>query len=249
MREFGNHSSRIKHSMPSPNWLDFARLCAASYEVGAGRVTGGWSRVWFGAINDGFKGARYQRANGGRLDEVCAFAGTDSAADALADVGFGAGGAVAAVATTLSPALGILISAGRSGLSGQMTFALEMVRQAQWNVGRTGGALYITGHSLGGGLAQIVAAELGGKAAPISSPAVSQLPGLLGRYTRNAPTITNLRVNGDPINATEVLGSRLGTTVRLATGRGVTQAHFIGGTVTDLEATGCATTLGATCPF
>jgi len=235
--------------MPSPTWLDFARLSEASYDPAVTMVAGGWTRIWFGAINQGFKGGRYQRANGSAIDEVCVFAGTDSAEDALADVGFGSGSMLGHVAGAISPVLGVLIAAGRSGLTGQMDFALELMRQAQWSVGKTRGNLYVTGHSLGGGLAQIVVAELGGKAAPISSPAVSQLHGLNGRYARNRPTIVNLRVENDPINGTEVLGSRLGATTRLMTGRGTAGAHSITGTVTDLGPTGCATTLGLTGPL
>ena len=235
--------------MPTPTWLDYARLCAACYDPATKQVEGGWGQRWVGVVNKGFKGAIYRRANGSTFDVVCAFAGTDSAEDGLADIGFAASPKLAVVVGALSPALGILIASGHKGLAGQMAFALEMVKQAQSATQRTGGTLYLTGHSLGGGLAQIVAAELGGKAAPISSPAVSQLPGLLGRYASSQPSIVNLRVQNDPINATEALGSRLGTTVRLMTARDARTAHFIKETADDLSASGCATVLGSTSPL
>ncbi len=233
--------------MASPTWLDFARLSAAVYDSKVDLVAGGWSRLWFGVIGDGFKGARYQRATGGRLDQVCVYAGTDpTVSDVIADIGFAQGTPLSSF--FLSPVLAVLVAIGKSGLSGQLAFAVEQYKQAKWHVGRTGGEVYLTGHSLGGGLAQIVAADLGGVALPISAPTVSQIPGVAKRYAENKPRIVNLRVDNDPINATEILGARLGSTVILPTSRSAKTAHSIDLTVEDLGPSGCATTLGATSP-
>jgi hypothetical protein len=234
--------------MPSPTWLDFARLSAASYNPDTQSVAGGWVCTWFGAIGTGFQGARYRRAAFGVIQEVVAYTGTDSALDGLTDVGFAGDSTVARIARSF-PSLNILVAAGTSGLASQLSYASELLQQARWYVGRTGGQLYLTGHSLGGGLAQLMAAEFGGMAAPISAPTVTQIPGVNARVARNRPSIVCLRVENDPINGTEILGQRLGTTVRMGTARSVATAHSIDGTVIDLSSAGCATSIGANSPF
>ena len=165
--------------MPGPTYLDFARLSNAAYDANAINVSGGWQQDWFGVIGTGFMGARYRRAGGasGQLEYVVAFAGTESAEDGLADAGFAGDSVVAFVigAAVLGPVGAIgLLAAGRSRLTQQRMYATELARQGQFAAGSRG-ALYLTGHSLGGGLAQIVAAENGGKACTISAPTVSQL--------------------------------------------------------------------------
>jgi hypothetical protein len=235
--------------MPSPTWLDYARISEAAYDVRADRVAGGWSRIWFGQIGKGFQGARYRRSIGGSTDEICAFMGTHSLEGAVADLGFAGGAEMLAIITAMSPTLAVLAATGRSGLSSQLNFAIEMLGQAQSFIGRTGGTLYITGHSLGGGLAQIVSAALGVRATTISAPVVSQLPGVAACFAHTKPAIANLRVENDPINMTEVFGKRLGKTDRLMTARGAKTAHFIAGTVYDLSPYGCATKLGEARPI
>jgi hypothetical protein len=235
--------------MPGPTWLDYARLCAAVYEPDIERVPGGWRRTWFGVIGDGFKGGQFQRSSGGRIQLVCAYAGTDSLEDVLADVGFGAGSGLTLVATILSSRLRTLVGAGSRGLASQINFALELMQQARWAAGQQGALLYLTGHSLGGGLAALIAADTGEAAATISSPAVAHMPGVLARYSRNGPRIVNLEVDGDPINATLVLGNRLGTTRTIRTSRMAGMGHGIDGTVTDLSPGGVSSSVGAQIPL
>lgn len=235
--------------MPGPTWLDFARLCSAVYEPDIERVAGGWRRTWFGMIGDGFKGAQFQRAAAGRIELVCAYAGTDSLEDVLADVGFGQGSGLTTVATILSSRLRVLVGAGSRGLASQLNFALELMQQARWAAGQQNAALYLTGHSLGGGLAALIAADTGAAAATISSPAVAHMPGVMERFRRNGPRIVNLEVSGDPINATLALGSRLGSTVTIHTSRLVGLGHGIDGTIADLGSGGQAALVGARSPL
>jgi hypothetical protein len=121
-------------------------------------------------IGDGFTGGQFQRAAGGRIELVCAYAGTDSLEDLLADVGFGQGSGLTLAATILSSRLRRLVGAGSRGLASQLNFALELMQQSRWSAGQQGAALYLTGHSLGGGLAALIAADTGEAAATISSP-------------------------------------------------------------------------------
>lgn len=235
--------------MDGPTWLDYARLCAAVYEPAIERVPGGWRRTWFGMIDDGFKGGQFQRARAGRIELVCAYAGTDSLEDVIADLGFGTGSGLAMAAMILSNGLRTLLAAGAAGLASQLSFALELMRQAQWAAGRQNAPLYLTGHSLGGGLAALIAAETGAAAATISSPAVAHIPGVMARYHRTRPRIVNLEVAGDPINATLVLGGRLGRTVRIPTSRLVGFGHGIEGTIADLSRGGAAAVVGAQRPL
>jgi hypothetical protein len=219
-------------------------------------------------IGDGFTGGQFQRAAGGRIELVCAYAGTDSLEDLLADVGFEQGsglmpaadrslGVLANVggprarlaAMILQSGLRRLVGAGSQGLASQLNFALELMQQSRWAAGQQSAALYLTGHSLGGGLAALIAADTGEAAATISSPAVAHMPGVLARYRRNGPRIVNLEVDGDPINATLVLGNRLGSTRTIRTSRMAGFGHGIDGTVTDLSPGGVSSSVGAQIPL
>ncbi len=106
------------------------------------------------------------------------------------------------------------------------------------------GDLFVVGHSLGGGLAQIVSSFTGLPAVTFSAPAVSQLRDVTTKFSQNSPKIVNIAVAGDPVNATEHIGKRLGQVVRLHDGRSGTEAHLMSKTVMSLSPLGGKTRFG-----
>jgi hypothetical protein len=219
--------------MPTLTILDVARLADAAYDV---NVSAGasFSRTFYGDLSSGFKGSYFSFANGAGVDVICAFAGTetDTTDDALADVGFGAGlapafGALGPVAGVLGEALA---DAGSRQLTDQLRGALEMCRQAMWYATTTRSQLVVTGHSLGGGLAAMVACRLGLRAVTFNSPAISQLG-----YVQGNASIYNIADANDPINQTLRFGRRIGPTLVMRTGFSGGSAHLMGNTITSLS--------------
>ncbi|WP_137124278.1 hypothetical protein [Roseomonas sp. HF4] len=222
----------------------FAALCVAAYDIQASAV-GAYAR--FGETDQrmsGFQGAIYRAANGGGLDWVVAVAGTQptdtGGADLVADAGFGGG-----LSTIVSPLVAL---AGTAVLWHQIACAEDLVRNARAVMGR-GDRLYITGHSLGGGIAQCVAARMGVDAVGISAPAVTRVTGVESAYLRNRPRITCLKVRNDPINHTGMVGNWLGRVVPLESPRTGGDAHSIDQTLAELKPAGSFSTLGARDPF
>jgi hypothetical protein len=213
--------------MPQPNVLDCARCAVAAYNANA-TAGPGLFQAFYGDLASGFKGSYWRCVNPAGFDVICAFAGTetDTADDVLADIGFGAG---------IGPALGAAGAAlgalGLRQLMDQFAGALELARQARWYAQQTRARLVITGHSLGGGLASMVACSLGVPAVTCNAPATSQL----GFRAAAGTTVRNIAVDGDPINHTLNLGNRIGTTWLLRTGLSGGAAHSSANTVTALE--------------
>jgi len=225
--------------MPALTVLDCARCAEAAYSVDS--VVGpNFTRSFYGDLASGFKGSYFSFANGNGVDVVIAFAGTepDTVEDLVADIGFGAG--VAPLLGGLGVVLGFL---GARQLQEQMRGATEMARQAMWYAERVRGRVAVTGHSLGGGLASMVACSLGLAAVTCNAPATSQLG-----FRAGSGSITNIAVAGDPINHTLRLGSRIGPTMELRTGRSGGAAHSITNTVAAL-ASGPYVPVGATAVF
>jgi hypothetical protein len=220
--------------MPNLTIVDVARLADAAYDVNAS-AGADFSRTYYGDLSSGFKGSYFSFANGSGLDVICAFAGTetDTADDVLADVGFGAGlgpafGALGPVAGALGQALA---DAGARQLTDQLRGALEMCRQAMWYATSSRSRLVVTGHSLGGGLASMVACRLGLRAVTFNCPATSQLG-----YVQGNASIFNIADANDPINQTLRLGRRIGPTLVMRTGFSGGSAHLMGNTITSLSA-------------
>jgi hypothetical protein len=211
--------------MPITTVLDCARCAKSAYSVDA--VAGpGLTQAYYGDLANGFKGSYYCAARGGALGVICAFAGTEPNTwqDLLADVGFGG-----AMGAAISPALA---AAGINQLAGQLYGATEMARQAQYYAQLKRAPLIIVGHSLGGGLATMVACSLGVPCITFSAPATSQL----GYRAPARASFRNVAIDGDFINATLVLGNRIGSTWLLRTGRVLLDAHSINNTITALSA-------------
>lgn len=229
--------------MPAPiTFLDFARIAMVAYEPDLPRTDGGFAR--FGPMDrrlSGFQGAVYRRANGAGLDWVVGIAGTQATAtggaDILADIGFG------------GPAKGGVLSLlGALQLERQCRAADELVANANQVMGR-GDRLYVTGHSLGGGIAQITAARHGVPAVCFNPPTVTAVPGVEEDYRRTRVGIVCLQIWNDPINHTRVVGDWLGKVLTLPSPRGIDKAHSIDLTVEELSPQGPFTEMGARNPF
>jgi hypothetical protein len=188
--------------------LEFAAICDAVYHDGRTGKTWGFTRSKPAHAASGFHAAIFRRANGAGIDHVVAFAGSDNDADWVANPGFGG--------NLLSPVLAQKASHRnfQAVFGDQCGRAYALVRLARSTMGRND-RIYVTGHSLGGGLAQIAAAVMGVPAVTFSAPTVSAVSGVLEAYARNRPEIVNFRIKNDPINVTELTGRRLGTIVNL----------------------------------
>ncbi len=211
--------------MPELRILDLARLADAAYDVNAAAGPG-FTRSFYGDLASGFKGSHFSFPTGTGLDVIVAFAGTetDTTDDVLADVGFGVG-----VSGLLGPVGLLLGAAGLRQLLEQFRGAMEMCRQAQWYAARVRGRVVVTGHSLGGGLASMVACSLGLPAATFNCPATSQLG-----FRAGSARILNIAIVGDPINHTLNLGRRIGETLTLQTEFSGGAAHSMVNTVASL---------------
>lgn len=231
--------------------LEFARLASAGYGDEA-KVAGGFTRhgvsVAGGAGSmrqrwqaSGFQAAVFRRTRGGGgVDHVLSLAGTQDADDARADLGFGG---------RLATATGLAAM-----FEAQRNSALEILRAARGALaGRD--RLYLTGHSLGGGLAQLVAAATGVAAVTFHPVPVRALDGALADYARNEPEIVNFRFDNDPVNAVGVFslaGGRspyLGRAYAVPTPRRSLAAHKIPLTIKELSPAGQFAVLGAADPF
>ncbi len=245
--------------MPRPTtFKEFAWLCTVVYEPTISATFG------FARFNDtvrrasGFQGAIFRRSNGSGLDWVVAVTGTqpdrEMGVDVVADAGFGGpkGMAIGLAATVVVPLLGpvltTLSATGQGLLTHQCQCAEELVKHARRAMDRKD-RVYITGHSLGGGIAQIISARTGVAAVAISSPAVTAVPGVSASWQRTHSPIVCLRVRNDPINQTGMLGQWLGRVVLLNSPRTGGDAHSILQTAQELSPQGQFTTLGEQDPF
>lgn len=229
-------------------YLEYAAIAAAAYyptRTDTGHGFGRYSPMR--REMSGFQGAIYRRTSAGTNAWVVGIAGTQptdgGGADIVADVGFGGGaGAVFGLPGA------ILSLAGAVLLSRQCAQAQQLVTEARGAMGR-GDTLSITGHSLGGGIAQIIAARTGVTAMAFNPPAVTAVAGVSAAYGRTNPKITNLKVKNDPINYTGAVGGWLGKVVILNSPRTGGDAHSIDRTILELMPSGSFSTLGGSDPF
>jgi hypothetical protein len=235
-----------------PTVLDFARVAGAIYGPVFGgpayrTAEGGWSMLTSTAetTRAGFKGAIYQRVVGGGSDFIAAICGTEGAAnggnDIMADVGFGSTRTrqIAVFLPGVAQALlNVAATVGDIYLSRQAASAIELANLAKTLATATGGRrAYITGHSLGGGLAQIAAAHTGLRAVTFNPAAATGVGGIQALYNRQGGSVVNFQVQGDPINLTRAVGGWLGDCIMLAsTTRGSAgDAHRLGPTIEELH--------------
>ncbi|HEY4253365.1 MAG TPA: hypothetical protein VGM87_19305 [Roseomonas sp.] len=241
--------------MPVPiSFLEFAGIAKAAYHPEVTTAGGGFTRHSpMDRRVSGFQGAIYRRPAG---DWVVGIAGTqpgqDSNADIVADAGFG-GSRTGIIGGILGgPILGPLISLGSAmgaaTLEAQCAAASDLVGQARGAMPR-GDRLYLTGHSLGGGICQIIAARLGVPAVCFNPPSVTAVSGVKAAYDRTRPAIVCLQVRNDPINHTKHVGAWLGKVVPLPTARTGGGAHSIDQTYVELSPSGPFTAIGARDPF
>ncbi|MBR0653834.1 hypothetical protein [Plastoroseomonas arctica] len=229
-------------------YLEYAAIAAAAYYPTRADTGRGFAR--FSPMRremSGFQGAIYRRAGGGTNAWVVGIAGTQptdgGGADVVADAGFGgAAGAVFGIPGA------ILSLAGAVLLSRQCASAEQLVTEARAAMAR-GDSLSITGHSLGGGIAQIVAARTGVTAMAFNPPAVTAVGGVAAAYGRTKPKITNLKVKNDPINYSGAVGGWLGKVVILNSPRSGGDAHSIDRTIAELSPAGAFSALGGSDPF
>lgn len=248
--------------MAALSTVGYAVLAAAVYNDGESRV-GAYARQLLRREDScGFHAALYMRSIGGQIEYVLSFAGsetTEGGVDWKADVGFGGGmaGAIGGAMRSMggfSPAVGL---AGM-GLGSLATEAGQLLaQQKHWAISFTELAqrtaqnkpLTLTGHSLGGGLAQMAAAYSGISAVSFSAPAVSAVQGVEAAYAKKKPTIVNFRVQNDPVNISEKAGKRLGVVVNMMSPRSIAQAHQMGNTVAELLPQGQFSVTGGKDPF
>jgi hypothetical protein len=206
---------------------DFAGLANAVY---ADEVLhwAGFTRQSYMFNGLGFAAALYTRKSGAKTNFVLSYAGTDRKEldDWRADAGFA----------------GINFR-----LLSQITGALEAVAHSRRFSQRD--PLVLTGHSLGGGLAQIIAAFTGLPAVTFSAPTVSSVPNVEKAYLRDKPKIVNFRILNDPVNCSEVMGHRIGAVITLLTPRSIATAHQMENTLAELQPHGSLTYIGERDPF
>ena len=235
--------------MPTPiRLVEYARLCAAIYDASVTSAAG-FTRSGFTQRRSGFQGAYFSRGNGQSADYVVTIAGTqptdDFGADIVADAGFG--GNLSRAAGVL-PVIGPILAAGPTVLERQLSLAEQMVGLARGVATRPGDRVFITGHSLGGGIAQIVAARTGVAAVAISAPTVTAIPGVEAMWRRTNAPIFCLRIKNDPINETSRVGAWLGRVQTLPSNRTGGDAHSIDQTFLELSPSGQFSSTGQTAP-
>ena len=236
--------------MPGPTIIEFARIADACY-LSAETLLPLSTRIHYGQLASGFKGSHYHSVVGEAVVKVIAFAGTDSDGsktpgpgedrgtetadfydadknqnDIVANSGFtgkAAGDRMIAAAKWIGKGdeVAAFLQRGSARLSSQISDAVELTKQAQ-GTAKPNELIFVTGHSLGGGLAQIVAATLGLKGVAFNAPSVSQL----GFTLKDPTTFVNVNISNDPVSrATRAVGNQLGEIISIKTGDNMKEAH------------------------
>lgn len=255
--------------------LDLAYFAWAAYHNHAVDLRGfrrhSHSKSHEGNHFSGFHGAVFRRTSGTGTDRIVAISGTElkgfgqSQIDAQADLGFG--GETAESVARMSPwkkyvldsvsygAASSGVNFVQDGLSffqaqGARTIQLALAEQRLMNVGDR---LFIVGHSLGGGLAQIGAAKTGISAVTFNGVAVGALADVVAAYQKTNPRVMNFRFTNDPVNNVEMFTQRgksfLGSVHWLRTGRVGLDAHSIELDIKELKPDGLHAGVGAKSPF
>lgn len=226
--------------MPCPTIHEFACMANAIYSPSGSVLVPNYTRISFRERANGFKGGLYRQASGGSLTNIVAFAGTDMGGeggidglDLLADVGFAGRGVTLAVYLA-NPGAALTIEIGRQLLEWQFREALSLVRDTV-GTSPSGSSTFVVGHSLGGGLSQMVASELGLKGMAFNAPTTSQL----GHSISPANRFLCVNQWNDPVSlATKAIGSHLGEELIINNGTSGMDAHSMTGIVSYLGSTG-----------
>lgn len=232
---------------PPLTFLEFATLANASYSESV-TTAAGFTRhtpnpQHTGKHYSGFHGCTFRRSNGGGTDRVVALAGTEDMVDGKADLGFG-GDITRAASGMLSTA-----SNGIHLLQTQISRGVQLAT-AERQLMKGNDRIYITGHSLGGGLAQIVAIKTSIPAVTFHGVAI----GAMSEYDDAKAHVVNLRVKNDPVNNVAGLsslkgGSFVGMVIWLQTSRTGLDAHRMPLTLKELSPAGPFSALGQSDPF
>lgn len=231
--------------LPSPMLFEFAALCAAVYEPQETSV-GRFTRTEYRAGSFGFQGAIYCSGS----DWVISYAGTNTHewGDLLSDAGFGNGfGGLIGGPILLGPAAWLMTKLGGQLLGRHLAQAEELLAAARAAAG-VQARMYVCGHSLGGGIAQVIGARHSVKSVAISPPVVTGVSGIEGHWS-DVDHIVYVRVAGDPINLTDNIGHCIGRMIALDTDRRGKPAHDIAGTLAELSPGGRSAEIGARDPF
>ncbi|QZH74730.1 MAG: hypothetical protein JY451_13885 [Erythrobacter sp.] len=199
-----------------------------------------YTRISFRERANGFKGGLYRQSSGSSVTNIIAFAGTDMGGesgtdmlDLAADVGF-AGRSVTLAVFLANPGAAVAIELARQLLEWQFREALSLVRDTVGTSPR-GSATYVVGHSLGGGLSQMVASELGLKGMAFNAPTCSQL----GHSISPANRFLCVNQWNDPVSlATKSIGCHLGEELIINNGTSGMDAHSMTGIVSYLGSSG-----------
>ena len=241
--------------MAALSTLGFAALANAVY-FDAQTQVGGFARHLLRREDScGFHAALYLRSTAGKLEYVLSYAGsetTEGMVDWQADIGFGGskvtnalkiasiGSPVMALATDmLASRVNSLFLRQKANTLAFATLARQMARNQP---------LVLTGHSLGGGLAQMAAAYSGLPAVTFSAPTVTGVDGVLAAFLKQKPRIVNFRIKNDPVNISEMTGKRVGHVVTIMSPRSTAEAHQMGNTISELIPQGQFSVTGAKDP-
>lgn len=223
-------------------FYECAKLAAAVYHPEISEVSGFSRHHYLNSIN-GFQGAVFKTA-GPKKRFVVVCSGTDQGVDWAANLGFGQ---KVLMLGSLNPAIRILNLIGSFALGAQVQAAKKLFALASQEV-KQGDTIYLTGHSLGGGLAQIVAAESGCSCVTFNAPSVSGVIGVVAQAKKSKATIIRVQVQGDWINSTLYLDDAYGAVgmkMTLDSARTMKEAHSIDNTRDDLSPWGSSTLKGA----
>lgn len=164
-------------------WLTYAKLSSAVY--GRNVTEGAWDRLDDEVGQYGFHASTYKNRYTGQI--VIAFQGTCTG-DAVVDC-------VSDLTTDL---------VGVATISSQQIQAIDYVKKIISNPDY-GQNVQLTGHSLGGGLAQTAAAVLGLEVVTFNSATVNNVTHLIDILKTGVPNVTNIVMTGDTINPSSKL--------------------------------------------
>jgi hypothetical protein len=213
--------------------VGYAALADAVYDDSRTQWGGFARQLLWRNESDGFHASLFMRTAGGKREYVLSYAGTELGSiksgnpDVAADAGFGGGSNVF-----------LLLQKMRA-----LVFAEHAQKTAK------NASLTLCGHSLGGGLAQIVASDTGLPAVTFSAPAVTAVDGVAKAYAKNKPKVVSIIVKNDPVNMSVLKGKWLGTIVVLASPRTGLAAHYMDDTLAELVPHGQFAATGAKDPF
>jgi len=220
-------------------YYDCAQIAAAVYDFELSEV-GGFSRHHPLKKWNGFQGAIF-KTGGDKKAVVVAFTGTNEKklVDSVANAGFGQ----KPLATT---GYITLAAVGALALASQARSARSLYDIAVSEL-QPGDSIYLSGHSLGGGLALMVAAATGCPCVTFNAPSVSGVARIVAKAKKSKGKIIRVQAAGDPINVTLQMDKMYGSVGEVFTLMGTRSggdAHCIAKMRDDLGPSGGFTIFG-----